>query len=127
MGILKNIMIVDDDEGILDAIGMLLKYKGYQVTTCTNGNTILSMDKEFPDLVLLDIWMSGTDGRNVCKQIKSKESTKFIPVIMVSASKDIEKSAIESGADGFLAKPFEINELIKTIELHTAHLQSSRT
>ena len=127
MEILKNIMIVDDDEGILDAIGMLLKYKGYKVTTCTNGNTILSMEKEFPDLVLLDIWMSGTDGRNVCKQIKAKESTKFIPVIMVSASKDIEKSAIESGADGFLAKPFEINELINTIELHTAHLQSSRT
>lgn len=127
MVISKNIMIVDDDEGILDAIGMLLKYKGYMVTTCTNGNTILSMEKELPDLVLLDIWMSGTDGRNVCKQIKAKELTKSIPVIMVSASKDIEKSAIESGADGFLAKPFEINELINTIELHTAHLTSSPT
>lgn len=122
MGISKNIMLIDDDEGILDAIGMLLKYKGYQVTTCTNGNTILSMEKQFPDLILLDIWMSGTDGRNVCKQLKRKELTKSIPVIMVSASKDIEHSAIEAGADGFLAKPFEINELIKTIEFHTANL-----
>lgn len=121
MGTSKNIMIVDDDEGILDAVGMLLKYKGYQVTTCTNGNTILSMETEFPDLVLLDIWMSGTDGRNVCKQLKRKELTKSIPIIMVSASKDIERSAIESGADGFLAKPFEISELINTIELHTTH------
>ena len=122
MSISKNIMIVDDDEGILDAVGMLLKYKGYEVTTCTNGNTILSMENHFPDLVLLDIWMSGTDGRNVCKQLKTRELTKAIPVIMVSASKDIERSAIESGADGFLAKPFEISELINTIEQHTAHL-----
>ena len=120
MAILKNIMIVDDDEGILDAVGMLLKYKGYQVTTCTNGSTILSMENEFPDLVLLDIWMSGTDGRNVCKQLKRKESTKSIPIIMVSASKDIERSAIESGADGFLAKPFEMNELLEKIGSYTA-------
>ena len=116
----KKIMIVDDDEGILDAISMMLEFKGYEVTTCNNGDTILSMETGFPDLLLLDIWMSGTDGRNVCKQLKQQERTKSIPIIMVSASKDIERSAIESGADGFLAKPFEMNELLEKIKYYTA-------
>lgn len=121
MGSLKKIMVIDDDEGILDAVSMMLQYKGYLVTTCKNGNSILSMQEGFPDLLLLDIWMSGTDGRDVCKQLKRNELTRYIPVIMVSASKDIERSAIESGADGFLSKPFEMNELIETIEFHTAY------
>lgn len=116
----KKIMIVDDDEGILDAISMMLEFKGYEVTTCSNGDTILSMETGFPDLLLLDIWMSGTDGRNVCKQLKQQECTKSIPIIMISASKDIERSAIESGADGFLAKPFEMNELLEKIKYYTA-------
>ncbi len=115
-------MIVDDDEGILDAVSMLLEYKGYEVSTCTNGNKILSMSDGYPDLLLLDIWMSGTDGRDVCKQLKQKEGTKGIPVIMVSASKDIEISAIEAGANGFLCKPFEMNELIEKIESYTTSL-----
>ncbi len=111
-------MIVDDDEGILDALSMMLQYKGYEVVTCTNGNTILAMQQDYPDLLLLDIWMSGIDGRNVCRQLKEKIQTKKIPIIMISASKDIERSAIDSGADDFLAKPFEMNELIKKIELN---------
>lgn len=114
----KKIMIVDDDEGILDALSMMLQYKGYEVSTCKNGNTILTMEQDFPDLLLLDIWMSGIDGRNVCKLLKEKLQTKKIPIIMISASKDIERSAIESGADDFLAKPFEMNELIKKIETY---------
>ena len=114
----KKIMIVDDDEGILDALSMMLQYKGYEVVTCTNGNTILAMQQDYPDLLLLDIWMSGIDGRNVCRQLKEKIQTKKIPIIMISASKDIERSAIDSGADDFLAKPFEMNELIKKIELN---------
>lgn len=114
----KKIMIVDDDEGILDALSMMLQYKGYEVVTCTNGNTILAMQQDYPDLLLLDIWMSGIDGRNVCRQLKEKIQTKKIPIIMISASKDIERSAIDSGADDFLAKPFEMNELIKKIETY---------
>lgn len=114
----KKIMIVDDDEGILDALSMMLEYKGYEVSTCKNGNTILTMEQDFPDLLLLDIWMSGIDGRNVCRQLKEKLQTKKIPIIMISASKDIERSAIDSGADDFLAKPFEMNELIKKIETY---------
>ncbi len=112
----KKVLIADDDTGILDSIGMILEFEGYEVRTTTNGNSLLNMELDFPDILLLDIWMSGIDGRDICKQLKQKESTRKIPIVMISASKDIERSAIESGADDFLAKPFELDDLLKIIE-----------
>lgn len=112
----KKIMIADDDPGIVDAVEMLLEFEGYEVTSTINGSTVLDMKDELPDLLLLDIWMSGSDGRDICKKLKHEVITKNIPVIMISASKDIKESAMASGADDFLAKPFEITELLSKIE-----------
>jgi CheY-like chemotaxis protein len=95
---------------------MMLEFEGYDVTTAQNGTTILDMETELPDLVLLDIWMSGTDGRDICRQLKQSEKTSKIPIVLVSASKDIERSALEAGANDFIAKPFEMNELLQKIE-----------
>lgn len=113
----KKIMIADDDPGIVDAIEMLLEFEGYEVTSTVDGSTVLDMKDELPDLLLLDIWMSGEDGRDICKKLKQLESTKNIPVIMISASRDVEDSAIAAGANDFLAKPFEMDELLKKISL----------
>ncbi len=112
----KKIMIADDDPGIVDAIEMILEFEGYEVTSTIDGSTVLDMKMELPDLLLLDIWMSGEDGRNICKKLKQSELTKNIPVIMVSASKDIKESAMAAGADDFLAKPFEMNDLLNKIK-----------
>jgi DNA-binding response OmpR family regulator len=112
----KRIMIADDDPGIVDAVEMLLEFEGYKVTSTVDGSTLLDMKNELPDLLLLDIWMSGEDGRDICKKLKSEALTKNIPVIMVSASRDIKESAMAAGADDFLAKPFEMDELIQKIE-----------
>ena len=112
----KKIMIADDDPGIVDAVEMLLEFEGYSVTTTVDGSTVLDMKEELPDLLLLDIWMSGEDGRDICRQLKATSATKNIPVIMVSASRDIQESALAAGADDFLAKPFEMNELLAKIE-----------
>jgi DNA-binding response OmpR family regulator len=112
----KKIMIADDDPGIVDAIELMLTYEGYEVKTTSNGATFSEVKKNNPDLVLLDIWMSGEDGREICRKIKATKQTKAIPVIIISASKDIERSAIDSGADGFLEKPFEMNELLDKIK-----------
>ncbi|MDB4904896.1 MAG: response regulator [Mucilaginibacter sp.] len=112
---LKKILIADDDPGILDAIGIMLEFEGYEVKCTPNSAFLLTMESEFPDLLLLDIWMSGTDGRDVCKQLKQKASTRKIPIVMISASKDIERSAMEAGADDFLAKPFEMDDLLEKI------------
>jgi len=111
----KKIMIADDDPGIVDAIEMLLEFEGYKVIQTFDGHTISDMENQLPDLLLLDIWMSGQDGRDVCKKLKQAESTRDIPIIMVSASHNIEESALAAGADDFLAKPFEMNDLLTKI------------
>lgn len=111
----KKIMIADDDPGIVDAIEMLLEFEGYKVTATRDGAAVLGMEEELPDLLLLDIWMSGEDGRDICKRFKEGELTKNIPVIMISASRDVRESAIIAGADDFLAKPFEMDELLKKV------------
>ena len=115
MGKVKKILVVDDDPGILDAIGIMLEFEGYEVQSASNSAALLSMENGLPDLLLLDIWMSGTDGRDVCRYLKQKESTRKIPIVMISASKDIENSAREVGADDFLAKPFEMDSLLEKI------------
>lgn len=114
----KKVMIADDDAGIVDAIALMLEYEGYEVSSYLDGAIIPHMQQEFPDLLLLDIWMSGTDGRDVCKQLKQIEEIRKIPVIMISASRDIERSAYDAGADDFLAKPFDMDVLLKKIESH---------
>lgn len=112
----KRITLADDDPGILDAIGMMLEMEGYEVSTTLNGNTVLNLDNEPPDIYVLDIWMSGSDGRELCKKLKTLEKTKHIPVILISASNDLQRSAEIAGADDFLAKPFEIDNLLSKIE-----------
>ena len=115
---LKRVMIADDDHAIVDAVMAVLEFGGYDVGFTYNGATILEMKEDLPDLILLDIWMSGTDGRDVCKLLKQQESTKNIPVIMISASTDLEKSAKDAGANDFLEKPFDMDELFEKIDKH---------
>ena len=114
----KKIMIADDDSGIVDAVEMMLEFEGYQVASTSNGSTVLDMDKEYPDLLLLDIWMAGEDGRDICRELKKRKQTRNIPVIMISASTELEKSAKEAGADDFLEKPFDMHKLLLKIASH---------
>ncbi len=111
----KKILIADDDPSIVDSLKMMLELEGYEVKTTTDGETIYKMEKEYPDLLLLDIWMSGQDGREICKYLKKESHTKHIPIIMISASRDVRQSAVNSGADDFIEKPFEQEELLKKI------------
>lgn len=112
----KKIMIADDDVGIVELLTLMLKHEGYEVCSTFNGATLLDIDTAFPDLILLDICMPGVDGRDICKSLKQKELTKGIPIIMISASDDVERSVMDAGANDFLAKPFDIKELLKKIE-----------
>ncbi|WP_432710927.1 response regulator [Pedobacter sp.] len=114
----KRVMIADDDPGILDAVEAMLEFGGYQVSSTPNGATLLDITDDFPDLLLLDIWMPGTDGRDVCKQLKAQESSRKMPIIMISASTELERSAKEAGADDFLEKPFDMDELLQKIEFY---------
>ncbi|WP_345955179.1 response regulator transcription factor [Mucilaginibacter sp. PAMB04168] len=113
----KRILIADDDPGIVDAVEMILEFYGYEVSSTYNGIDVLAIQDDYPDVLVLDIWMSGCDGRDICKELKSKADTRHIPVLMVSASKDIKESALEAGANDFLAKPFDMEELVSKIEM----------
>lgn len=112
----KRVMIADDDAGIVELLSLMLKYEGYEVSSTFNGATLLDIDQKFPDLILLDICMPGVDGRDVCRTLKQKELTKNIPIVMISASDDVERSVMDAGANDFLAKPFDMQELLKKIE-----------
>lgn len=115
---MKKIMVVEDDPGILDAITMMLEMEGYKIEQYTDGKKAMEMKKGFPDLILLDIWLSGMDGRDICRNLKNDTRLKNIPVILISAGKDLHKDADECRAEGYIHKPFEMDILINTVKRH---------
>lgn len=112
----KKILIADDDDAIVDALEIMFNLEDFEVKSTKDGEAIYKIKEEYPDIVLLDIWMSGMDGRDICKYLKKNSETKQIPVIMISASKDVEKSAKDAGADDFVAKPFDIDDLLAKVK-----------
>ena len=108
----KKILVADDDPGIVDAMQILLEDEGYEVITTMDGEKIYELYEQKPDLVFLDIWMSGINGSTVCRKLKTDTATKDTPVIMFSANRDTEEIAVQCGADDFLSKPFEIKQLL---------------
>jgi CheY-like chemotaxis protein len=115
---MKQIIIADDDPGIRDIFELILKRAGYEVTTYSNGEALLNNEFEPPDLFIVDKQLSGVDGLKVCEYLKSSESTRNIPVILISASPYVAKLANEAGADGFIEKPFKTKTLIELMEKH---------
>jgi DNA-binding response OmpR family regulator len=116
----KRIIVADDDPAIVDATQLILELEGYEVTGVVDGRKVLKLQDDLPDLLLLDIWMSGIDGKEICKHLKSQELTKHIPIIIISASQDVQNSALQAGADDFLAKPFEMDDLLSKVAKNLA-------
>ncbi len=115
----QRILVVDDDPDILDAIQLTLEDEGYTVTTTEKGEYAENLhdgNGGLPDLIILDVLLSGKDGRTICRTLKSRPDTRAIPIIMISAHPDAEASARDMGADAFLAKPWDINVLIALVE-----------
>lgn len=115
----KRVYVADDDPAILEIITMILEDEGFEVETSADGRSLQEDGVITPDLVLLDIRMSGSDGGEICRNLKSKADTKNIPVILVSANKDITTIAKNCSANDFLPKPFEINDLIQLTRKYT--------
>jgi len=111
-----KIMVMDDDRDILDAIKMVLEYNDYNVEICSDDKRIDYSN--LPDLFLLDVWMSGLNGSDVCLRLKKDELTKHIPVIIFSANRNIQEISKQCNADGYIAKPFNLNQLLAIISNH---------
>ncbi len=116
----KRVLVVDDDHGILEALQILLEEAGYTVQTTPDGSKVpLEINAFSPDVILLDIWMSGQNGHDICKRLKSMEQTKEIPVILISANRDMATISKACGADDYVAKPFELDELLNKVEKYS--------
>lgn len=114
---MKKILVCDDDESILEAINLILTDQGYEVKTLQDSSDIESALREFePQLILLDLWMSGSDGREITKRLKANAAFKNIPIIIISAINQGSKVSEEIQADGFIAKPFDLDHLVTTVE-----------
>lgn len=107
----KRILVVDDHEDILELVKMVLEMAGYEVSTSLTGAYFQQMENDLPDLILLDVLLSGEDGREICQRLKGDEKTRHIPVILLSAHAGLLKTAEECGANDFLAKPFRVTQL----------------
>lgn len=121
----KKIWVVDDDEGILEAAEIVLQAEGYEVQTFLDGQSLLGRDfikaAEVPDLIILDVLLSGEDGRDICKSLKSRAETAHVPIIMSSANTSAGKISTDTyGAEAFLAKPFDIDNLVEVVEKYLA-------
>jgi DNA-binding response OmpR family regulator len=114
---MPRILIVDDDQDLLTVVKSLLRRKGFEVFAYTHWDTAWDAIKICePQLILLDVFLTGIDGLDVCKKLKSSAYTRHIPIIIFSSYPNIAETAIyEFGADDFIAKPFEVGEIIKKI------------
>ncbi len=112
----KKILLVDDEPDILEFLQIIFEEEGYIVVTTDKGDYLEKLNNSaLPDLVLLDMLLSGKDGREIVRHLKSQQKTKHIPVIMFSAHPSAEQTALTAGADDFVEKPFDIDTLLNKV------------
>lgn len=137
----KRVLAIDDDTAITELLAMLLRTYGYEVLTANTGKEGIKLIREqSPDVVVLDLMMSGMDGWQVCKQVRTFSN---VPIVILSALDDpaMIASALDAGADDYLVKPISSNILVARLNqlivrtgglngaqqalLHSSHFQSS--
>jgi DNA-binding response OmpR family regulator len=116
---MKKIMIVDDEVDVVELLKSRLENSGYKVCAAYDGKAALAMvKKEKPDLILLDVILPNMNGYDVCGFLKRDDATKRIPIIMLTVKGKIGEidEGVLSGADDYIAKPYELNELLDRIK-----------
>ncbi|MCB0299950.1 MAG: response regulator, partial [Calditrichaeota bacterium] len=114
-----KILIVEDTRESLDLLTYFLKPSGYQLISVIDGVEALEyINKDLPDLILLDVMLPRLNGFQVCERLKKDKRTFHIPIIMITALKDLKDKirALEAGADDFVTKPFDSVELVARVK-----------
>ena len=114
----KTIFIADDEEDFVSTLRSRLEFEGYGVSTAADGKEALErIQQEKPDLILLDILMPTLNGYQVCRELKENADTRSIPIVMLTAkSQESDKFwGREAGADVYLVKPFDMDELMEAV------------
>jgi DNA-binding response OmpR family regulator len=113
-----DVLLVDDDQDICIMMESILKFSGYSVKYCSVPEKLWQMlSGTSPRLLLMDMFLSGTDGRDICRKIKSDLATSSIKIMMMSAHPDGEETCLQAGADDFLPKPFDIDYFTDKVKL----------
>ena len=117
------VLVVEDDPELRAVVAEILEWEGYRVTTASNGRKALQAIEETstggatsPALVLLDMWMPVLDGWSVARELKQRAIK--VPIVVMTAAEDAPRSAEEVDADGYLAKPFGMDDLLEAIRPH---------
>ena len=115
----RKILIIDDDSGIGEMLNLLLEYNGYEVFVSEKPDEAeeLILNKKI-DLLILDMLISGVNGTDVCKRLRANENADIsgIPILMMSALHDAVSECKKAGANDFIAKPFEMDQLMNRIQ-----------
>ncbi|MFC0674487.1 MtrAB system response regulator MtrA [Brachybacterium hainanense] len=123
----SRILVVDDDQAIAEMVGIVLRGKGFEVVTTPDGASALeAFPRVRPDLVLLDLMLPGIDGIEVCRRLRRESG---VPVIMLTARSDTADvvEGLEAGADDYLTKPFEPDELVARIKARVRRTDAPTT
>ncbi len=111
----RPILVVDDDPTILATVSEVLDMEGYDVVTATNGaEALVAVDQSVPSLVLLDMRMPVLDGWGFMRAVRARGLT--LTVVVMTAAADARRWGREIGAEGVLAKPFDIDELVRAVQ-----------
>jgi len=114
----KKVLILDDDIDILQICSIVLKKKGFDVSTLNSSNQIVEHVRTHqPDVILMDNWIPGPGGIEATKVLKNTPDLQSIPVIFFSANSNVTQLAKEAHADYFLQKPFDITELEAIVQM----------
>jgi CheY-like chemotaxis protein len=109
------ILVVDDDPSIVTTVSEILDFEGYEVTTAANGAEALqSLEHVQPSLVLLDMRMPVLDGWGFARALRDRGV--HLPIVVMTAAENASRWADEIGADGYVAKPFELIDLLEAVE-----------
>lgn len=118
----KKVLIFDDDEDILAICTYILEEQGWEVSTFSNCNNVIEkVESIMPEVIFMDNWIPDSGGIVATQAIKQQERLKHIPVIYFSANNDIKTLAKQAGADSFLAKPFDLEELENIVNQVATH------
>ena len=122
----KTVLVVDDEPVLRTIVREILHEEGYSVIEAADGRVILDMmARERPDLVLMDVMMPGVDGREVYRQLRSRAEHRDIPVVMMSAA--VKPHGLDPSIAGFIAKPFDITDLVELVARLIGHPDGGET
>src|SRR5262249_54844421 len=111
------ILVVDDDTAILDMIGQVLIEEGYEVLTTNNGRTAVDLaHQQLPRLILLDLMMPEMNGWQVVDELRTSPHTRPIPILLLSARREMGRTAHELGVTAYLERPFDLDDLLDQVQ-----------